>query len=138
MDSLNQRNYMSQWVKIAGTILFEKFEISSIDAREDVIVSGYVSTLCSDDRKTQDECTVPYGSEGKLEHFIMPESGVVVFYGALRDKGDEIVDEMQEYLARISKDQMISQGIFEIVIGGEKKVIFQYEQSDEKWKIIYC
>jgi hypothetical protein len=124
---------MSQWVHIAGIIRFDQFQIGEdeFSPHPKDFLGNTFNHL--DDKNVKKKCNVPYGSEGSLQYEIIPErrgmyldTYSVVFHGDLRDKGDEIIEEMKEYLERISRGQMIRQGIIEVEIEGSETKLFQY------------
>jgi len=130
----NERYFMSSWANIAGVIRFD-----ALDREKQHPKKFLGNTCCFDDEQSVwDKCDVPRGSEGSLQYEIYEnpiESSLaayhVLFYGDLRDKGEEILEEMQKYLDRISIGRSVRQGIFEINISRKQTRIFEYRAK--KW-----
>lgn len=83
-------------------------------------------------------CTVPRGSEGSLQVHLWtnPErmhaaAFTATIWGDLRSY--ESVDEVVEYLDRITQGRMVRQGIAEISIEYRDPMIVRFDSEHSKW-----
>lgn len=125
---------MSRWAHINGSIRFDGIAMLGMSAPD---LGKTVSF--EDPQKKWNECTVPMGSEGSIQHYMWKnpsESSLAaytaMFWGDLRDFTDE--EEILDYFKRVVKDQIIRSGIVEITT--DKTRIYQYDNENNKWKFI--
>jgi hypothetical protein len=125
---------MSKWTHVAATIRIDG--IRSLLGREPDLGS-----TCEFDspRSDWDACDVPRGSEGSLQHslYVNPQAYhlaayVVTIWGDLRDYED--VGEILAYLERVTKDQLVRQGIAHVEVEGGPSVVYSYDSEAKKWR----
>lgn len=123
---------MSQWTHVAAMIRFDGLQ--GLSKPPDL---GNIA-LYDDDEATWDECDVPKGSEGSLQHdlLINPDQSCMAAYvgtiwGDLRDYED--VQEITDYLNRITKGHSIRQGVAHIAVEYRDVVILKYDDDTKRW-----
>lgn len=121
---------MSQWTHVHGIIRIDN--LLGITPPPDL----GVSCTFEDDEDKWTKCTIPCGSEGSLittlwenPHKSSLNRYTVSIFGDLRDYNDE--KEIVSYFTKITKEQMVRNGVFGIDIEGQKELIYIYQ--NEKW-----
>ncbi len=127
---------MSTWTHICGCIRFDGVVALGTPAPN-------LGRTCSfdDDSDTWDNCDVPCGSEGSIEHHLRTcteDSKMArwsaMFYGDLRDYDDH--DEILEYFKRITEGRMIRQGVFTIDTSGMEPRTYEYDSAENnQWSL---
>ena len=122
---------MSQWTHVAGVIRFDG--LLNMTPKPNL----GKTVVFEDPEEKWDKCNVPMGSEGSLEHNLITnphESSmakwVATIWGDLRDYDN--ADEIIEYFKRITKGQMVRNGVFTINIEGSPDRTFIHGENE--WK----
>ncbi len=127
---------MSQWTHINAAIRFDG--IGGMTPNPDL-----GKTVDFEDLGTaRDTCDVPRGSEGSLQYKLTEVDRigmtrfVAIIWGDLRDYSN--VDELKEYLARITEGHAIRSGIAEINVEYGPTLILCHKQNFENacWEVI--
>jgi hypothetical protein len=129
---------MSQWTHINGQIRIDDMRfLESEGALKVKKILGNTFDWNSTEEE-EEECSVPYGSEGSLQYIIYENPNlhhlaayVVSVYGDLRDFGDdEDVEKVKKWFTSVIDSSIIRQAILEIDVEGKGGIILYY--SNEK------
>jgi hypothetical protein len=127
---------MSTWTHVAATIRFDALRLPGMpDQRPDL---GKTCDFDSPDHEWK-ACSVPRGSEGSLQvhlwenpHKTHIAAYTATIWGDLRDY--ESVDEVLEYLDRITAGRLVRQGVAEIAVEYSDAVIVRFDGEARKWQ----
>jgi len=129
---------MSTWTHVAATIRFDAIRLPGMpNQRPDL------GNTCDFDSPSSDweACNVPRGSEGSLQVHLWenPHRNHVAAYtamiwGDLRDYSS--VDEVIEYLNRITADRMVRQGVAEIAVEYRDPVVVRFDEVAKIWQSV--
>ena len=130
---------MSQWTHVTACIRFDALRMVGMpNMKPDLgITASY-----EDAREKWDQCNVPCGSEGSLQHYMWEDPNTsslaaytAMFWGDLRDYDDE--QEILDYFTRITEGKMIRSGVIEIAVEYKSTKVYRYESdpdaSEQRW-----
>jgi hypothetical protein len=129
---------MSTWTHVAATIRFDALRLPGMPNQKPDL-----GKTCDFDSPAADwdVCSVPCGSEGSLQihlwenpHPTHIAAFTATIWGDLRDY--DSVDEVVEYLNRITDDRMVRQGVAEIAIEYRDAVIVRFDDEQKKWTAV--
>lgn len=120
---------MSIWTHVAGVI-----RIDGITGATPKPQLGNICTFYSDPDEWN-KCDVPKGSEGSLQYSLWENPNdshaakyTVSVFGDLRDY--DSIEGIVAYFKRISKRQIIRQGMFSVKVEGKETKNFIYSEDD--------
>jgi hypothetical protein len=116
---------MSIWTHVAGIIRFDAIQA------EESNLSPEMGNTCDFESTDEewDKCNVPRGSEGSIKYLVWtnPRTSLlaaysVMIWGDLRSYND--VNEIKEYLVRVTKGKIVRQLVVEVSVEGREPVTF--------------
>lgn len=127
---------MSIWTHVNGCIRVDAFRLSGM---ESPALNLGIQASYKDDHEP---VMIPHGSEGSLvwtkwENPLRSSLSAytITVFGDLRDYDN--LEEIEEYLAQITKGQMIRSGIFEVTVENTLTNVYRYNSQTSQWDQVF-
>lgn len=127
---------MSIWTHVNGSLRVDAFRIPGMGSPP--LNMGIQASF----EDSHEPVFIPYGSEGSLvwTKWDNPSKSslaayTVTVFGDLRDYDN--VKEIEDYLAQITKGQMIRSGVFEVAVEGALTNVYRFNSATASWDKVY-